>query len=248
MSIMSVSETFWRSSNAGGSLDKVLFKVDTAPTHCLVLTSLGFLTWNLMCHVCCRSTSRGAKNVMSCCSTMNKLAAVSLPTARACSLNLSNAVPVRHPRQCRCCNGPVVTLFPITPSLMRRTPCRTSRTLDGLSNGLNFPLITGDDSFVGSVLIVISLMVRSHFENAGALSRISWIMMGPWRFRSFDLPLEKPLGFFSFLECFILRLKAFCFLFATTSRWLFVSLSLTREHFRSLVSNRLGFELANPVE
>jgi hypothetical protein len=145
---MSVSETFWRSSNAGGSLDKVLFKVATAPTYCLVLTSSGFLTWNLMHLVCWRSTSRGAKNVIRRCSTMNKLAAVSLPTARVhYSLNLSNAVPVRHPRQHRHCNGPVATLFPTTPSLMRRTPCRTSRTLDGLSDGLNFRLITGDDSF-----------------------------------------------------------------------------------------------------
>jgi hypothetical protein len=231
----------------------VLFKVNTAPTYCLVLTSLDFLMWNLMHRVCCRSTSRGAKNVMSRaknvmsrCWTMNKLAAVSLPTARVHSLNLSNAVPVRHPLQCRHCNGPVVTLFPITPSLMRITPCGTSRTLDGLSTGLNFRLITGDDSFVGSVLIAISLMVRSYLENVGAPSKISLIMMGPWRFRSFNLPLEKPLGCFSFLECFILRLKAFCF-FATTSRWLLVHFSSTREPFRSR-SNRLGFELANPVE
>jgi hypothetical protein len=138
---MSVSETFLRSSNAGGSLDKVLFKVATAPTCCLVLTSLGFLVWNLMPLVCWRSTSRGAKNVISRCSTACKLAAVSLPTARACSLNLSNAVPVRHPRQHRCCNGQVATLFPTTPSLMRRTPCRLSSTRElfrSRSNGLGF--------------------------------------------------------------------------------------------------------------
>jgi hypothetical protein len=33
-------------------LDKVLFKVATAPTCCLVLTFLGFLMWNQMRRVC----------------------------------------------------------------------------------------------------------------------------------------------------------------------------------------------------
>jgi hypothetical protein len=176
--------------------------------------------------------SRGAKNVMSRCSAMNKLAAVSSPTPRVCSLNLSNAAHVRRPHQHA--NTSAATVL-----LLRCSPCRTSRTFDGLSNGLNFRLITGDDSFVGSVLIIISLMVRSHFK-------ISSIMMGPWRFRSFDSPLEKPSGFFSFLECFILWMKAFCS-FATTLRWLLVYFSSTREPFCSR-SIRLGFELANPVE
>jgi hypothetical protein len=62
---------------------------------------------------------------------------------------------------------------------MRRAPRRTSRTLDGLSNGLNFLFIIGDDSFVGLLHIIISLTVRSYLENIGAPSRISSIMMDP---------------------------------------------------------------------
>jgi hypothetical protein len=51
------------------------------------------------------------------------------------------------------------------------------------------------------------------------------------------------LGFFSFLECFMLKLKAF--LVATTSRWL-VCFSSTRELL--LAIKPVGISVANPVE
>jgi hypothetical protein len=232
---MSVLLTFWRSSKAGGGFPRVSFEVATAPTCCLVETSFGFLMWNLMCLVCWQSTSRGATNVTSRLSTCTDLAAVSLPIAWVNWLNLSNAVPMMHPRQHRCCKGPAVTSFPITPCLMRRIPSRKPRTLDGSSNGLDFPLTTGDVSFVGSVLMIISLIARSCLENAGAPSKMSSIMMGPRRFLSLFFPLEKPFGFLSFLECFILQMKAFCNVFELA----LIHFSLTRE---ALLANRLAID------
>jgi hypothetical protein len=51
------------------------------------------------------------------------------------------------------------------------------------------------------------------------------------------------LGFFSFLECFMLKLKAFSV--ATTSRWL-VCFSSTSELL--LAIEPIGISVANPVE
>jgi hypothetical protein len=62
----------------------------------------------------------------------------------------------------------------------------------------------GDWSFVGLARMFISLMAKSLLEQEGSSCMISSIMIGPVRgtLSSFP-PLEQPLGFDSFLECFI---------------------------------------------
>ena len=99
-------------------------------------------------------------------------------------------------------------LFPATPALIIAVACRTSMILVGLSRGRNRLLMVGESEFVGSVCILISLTLRSSLSKGFSSSRISSMVMGPFRnplkfgFLPFVNPLESR-GRASRLECFI---------------------------------------------
>ena len=148
---------------------------------------------------------------------------------RANSLNLSNAVPLRHVHQYWYCSCPVVMLLPFTPSLITRIPQRTSRTEAGLFNGLNFHLIWGHCSINGWVLISISVRFRSD------LAKMYSMITGLWWWQTKRLsfqPLEKPLWplvVVSLFECFVawwwlLRLLLAC----CNCRWLTSCIAIIR--------------------
>jgi hypothetical protein len=102
-------------------------------------------------------------------------------------------------------------LFPCDSFLNLSRPRRTSMTFFGLLSGLKLSLMTGEESFVGSVLTDICRIDMSSFSNfTRSSSRISAMEIGMFGFGS--LPLEYPLellGFLSFLECFIVEMQLF---------------------------------------
>ena len=97
------------------------------------------------------------------------------------------------------------SLYPWSRQTHNQLPWSRVRSLAELSRGLKLRLMIGDASFVGLVRITILRIVVFDDLNVDPLLMMSSIMIGPTVrfFTSLFLPLEKPFGFFSCWECFI---------------------------------------------